>query len=228
MDIPVIFHFLEQLAANNNREWFHANRDHCETARAEFEKLVTAIISRISTFDESIAGIQASECTYRMHRDLRFSQDKTPFKTHFGAYINAKGKKSQHCGYYVHLQPGNSMLAGGSISPPPKLLKALREAVYENIDEYRSIVEDPEFKKYFPSIGQTFVKTAPKGFPKDFAYMDYLKCKEFSCTCHVADDFFVSPTLLDNVEDIFSQLKRFGNFTNYTVDDFEYSEQQTY
>lgn len=228
MNIPVIFRFLEELETNNNREWFQANHDKYETARAEFEKLVAAVIARVSLFDETIAGTQVKACTYRIHRDIRFSPDKTPYKTHFGAYINAKGKKSQHSGYYVHLQPGNSLLAGGSICPPSKLLKALREAVYENIDEYLSIVEDPGFKKYFPQVGDTFVKTAPKGFPKDFKYIDYLKCKEFVCSCKVPDSFFTSPAILDGTEDIFRQLKRFGDFVNYTIDDFEESEQHTY
>lgn len=221
MNISVAFDFLKNLAANNNREWFNEHREEYEKARLEFEKLVAAIIERISLFDESVRGIQLKDCTYRIYRDTRFSPDKTPYKTHFGAYINSKGKKSDHSGYYVHLQPGGSLLAGGSYCPPPKLLKALRQAVYDNIDEYRSIVEDPEFKKYFPRIGYNFVKTAPKGFPKDFEYIDYLKCKEYCCDYAVCDNFFTSPDVLDRTEEAFRQLKRFSDFTNFTIDEFE-------
>lgn len=105
MDIPVIFRYLKDLAANNNRDWFNAHRDAYESARSEFENLLTAVIARISTFDETIRGIEAKDCTYRIYRDTRFSQDKTPYKIHMGGYINAKGKKSDHCGYYIHLQP---------------------------------------------------------------------------------------------------------------------------
>jgi uncharacterized protein (TIGR02453 family) len=179
------------------------------------------IIDRIALFDEDIKGIQAKDCTYRIYRDTRFSPDKTPYKIHFGGYINAKGKKSEHCGYYVHLQQGNCMLAGGSYCPPPNILKALRQAVYDNIDEYISIVEDPAFKKYFPVVGENFLKTAPKGFPKDFKYIDYLKCKDYSCACLVPDEFFTDKYMLDNVSDIFKQLKRFCDFTNYTIDEIE-------
>lgn len=168
MDIPVIFRYLKDLAANNNRDWFNAHRDAYESARSEFENLLTAVIARISTFDETIRGIEAKDCTYRIYRDTRFSQDKTPYKIHMGGYINAKGKKSDHCGYYIHLQPGNCLLAGGSYCPPPALLKALRQAVYDNIDEFRAIVEDPAFSHYFPVVGETFLKTAPKGFPQRF------------------------------------------------------------
>jgi len=221
MNIPVIFQFLKELSLNNNREWFNDHKEDYLKAQAEFENLLTAIIQRISLFDDEIVGIQAKDCTYRIYRDVRFSQDKSPYKIHFGGYINGKGKKSEHCGYYVHLQLGNCMLAGGSLCPPPNILKALRQSVYDNIDEYCSIVEDPAFKKYFPVIGENFLKTAPKGFPKDFKYIDYLKPKEFICSYQVPDEFFLDEKMLDNVSDVFKQLKRFSDFTNYTIDEFE-------
>lgn len=221
MNIPVVFDFLKKLSANNNREWFAAHRDEYENARIEFEKLVAVTIERISLFDESIRGLQVKDCTYRIYRDTRFSPDKTPYKTHFGAYINANGKKSDHCGYYIHLEPGNCMLAGGSYCPPPKILKALRQAVYDNIDEYRAIVEDREFAQYFPVIGYNFLKTTPKGFPKDFEHIDYLKCKEYCCDHKVPDSFFTAPDMLVRTEVIFGQLKRFSDFVNYTIDEIE-------
>ena len=221
MNIPVIFEFLKELSANNNREWFNEHKSDYLKVQNEFENLLTAIIERISLFDEDIKGIQAKDCTYRIYRDTRFSPDKTPYKIHFGGYINAKGKKSEHCGYYVHLQLGNCLLAGGSYCPSPNILKALRQSVYDNIDEYISIVEDTAFKKYFPVIGESFLKTAPKGFPKDFKYIDYLKCKDYSCAYQIPDEFFLDDHMLDNVSDVFKQLKRFCDFTNYTIDDFE-------
>lgn len=92
MNIPVIFQFLKEVSANNNREWFNAHKDLYEEARGEFENLLSAIITRISLFDESIRGVQVKDCTYRIYRDTRFSQDKTPYKTHLGGYINARGK----------------------------------------------------------------------------------------------------------------------------------------
>lgn len=221
MNVSVIFRFLKELSANNNREWFNEHKEDYKRAQLEFELLLTSVIERIAAFDDSVKGIQAKDCTYRIYRDTRFSPDKTPYKRHFGGYINAKGKKSDHCGYYVHIENGNCMLAGGSLCLEPKILKAVRQSVYDNIDEFREIVEDPAFKKYFPVIGETHLKTAPKGFPKDFPYMDYLKCKEYTCTCYVPDEMFLAPDFLDKTEDVFRQLKRFADFTNYTIDDFE-------
>ncbi|MCD8260750.1 MAG: DUF2461 domain-containing protein, partial [Bacteroides sp.] len=197
MNVPVIFQFLDEISRTNNREWFQENKEKYLQAQAAFEELLTRIIARISLFDETIIGIQAKECTYRIYRDTRFSSDKTPYKTHFGGYINARGKKSNHGGYYVHLERGNSLLAGGSICLPSNVLRAVRQAIYDNIDEYISIVEDPAFKAYFPVIGEDFLKTAPKGFPKDFPYIDYLKCKDYSCGYQVPDTFFAKESFLD-------------------------------
>ncbi|KAA6329161.1 hypothetical protein EZS27_022005 [termite gut metagenome] len=223
MDISLIFRFLKELAVNNNREWFDKHRDEYEKVKKEFEVFLSILISRISLFDESIKGVQAKDCTYRIYRDMRFSSDKTPYKTHIGGYINAKGKTSNYCGYYIHLEPGNCLLAGGSICIPPNVLKAIRQGIYDNIDEYISIVEDPAFKRYFPEIGENFLKTAPKGFPKDFKYIDYLKCKDYTCSYNLTEEFFLTSEseMLDNMEKALRQLKRFVDFVNGMIDDFE-------
>ena len=112
-------------------------------------------------------------------------------------------------------------MAGGSYCLPSPLLKAIRQAIYDNIDEFREIVEDSKFKQYFPIIGEDFLKTAPKGFPKDFPYLKYLQCKEYTVMCKVEDSFFLQPDFLDRIDDIFKQMKRFADFLNYTIDDFE-------
>lgn len=221
MHIQGILEFLKQLAVNNNREWFQDHKETYLSVQEDFEELLAAVIARISLFDDSVSHVQPHDCTYRIYRDIRFSSDKSPYKTHIGGYINARGKKSNHCGYYLHLEPGNCMLAGGSWCMPPFMLKAVRQSVYDNIDEYRAIVEDREFKQYFPIIGETHLKTVPKGFPKDFPYADYLKCKDYTVTCAVPDSFYDNPDFLDEIEKIFRQLKRFADFTNYTIDDLE-------
>lgn len=221
MDTTVIFQFLNGIASHNNREWFLQNKELYEEAKSCFDMLISKTIARISTFDESVGCIQPSDCTYRIYRDTRFSSDKSPYKIHMGAYINAHGKKSNHFGYYLHLQPGNSMLGGGSICLPANVLKAIRQSIYDNIDEFRDIVEDPDFKQYFPVIGADFLKTAPKGFPKDFPYLQYLRCKEYICEHHIDDSFFEQKDFLDRTEVIFRQMKRLGDFINYTTDNIE-------
>ena len=216
-----ILEFLKRLAANNNRPWFQEHKAEYLAVKQAYEDLIATAIARISTFDESVAHLSPSDCTYRIYRDTRFSADKTPYKTHLGAYINSRGKKSNHCGYYIHLEPDNCLLAGGTWCLPSDMLRAVRQSVCDNLDEFRSIVEDPEFKKYFPTIGEQCLKTIPKGFPKDFPYPDYLKCKDYAVECDVPDSFFTSPDFFDRMDDIFQQMKRLTDFLNYTIDDME-------
>ncbi|WP_300727973.1 DUF2461 domain-containing protein [uncultured Bacteroides sp.] len=222
MEISDILDFLKRLSRNNNREWFQEHKSEYDAAKERFDELLSAAIFRISQFDDTVAHLQPKDCTYRIYRDIRFSSDKTPYKNYISGYINPHGKKADHCGYYIHLEPGNCMLAGGSWCLPPKMLKALRESVVDNIDEFRSIVEDPEFKKFFPTVGEEHLKTIPKGFPKDFPYPEYIKCKDYIISCHIPDSFYDNPHYMDEIVVVFKQLKRFADFTNYTIDDFEY------
>lgn len=221
MNTSFIYDFLKKLAANNNREWFNSHRTDYDRAEAEFEELLTAVIARISVFDPTVVHVQAKSCIYRIYRDLRFTQDKTPYKIHFGGFINARGKKALHCGYYIHLQPEESGLAGGVWCPEPKLLKAIRESVYDNIDEFRAIVEDPAFKRYFPVIGGSRLTSAPKGFPQDFPFMNYLKPKDYAFYGALPDKFFTSCDFVEKSAAIFKQMKRLNDFFDYTLDDFE-------
>lgn len=221
MNIPEILDFLKRLSENNTREWFQEHKAEYQNVQSSFKNLLATIIARISLFDESVSHVRPHDCTYRIYRDIRFSADKSPYKNHIGGYINARGKKSNHCGYYIHLEPGNCMLAGGSWCMPSNMLKAVRQSVVDNIEEFRSIVEDPAFKKYFPVIGESHLKTMPKGFPKDFPYPEYIKCKDYTVAYAIPDSFFNNPLFIDEIVNVFKQLKRFADFTNYTIDDFE-------
>ena len=109
-----VMDFLAEIAEHNDRSWFMANKGLYDSAREAFEMITTEMIARISDFDPEVSHLSAKDCTYRIYRDVRFSNDKRPYKIHMGAYINARGKKSQHGGYYMHMQPGNCLLAGGS------------------------------------------------------------------------------------------------------------------
>lgn len=221
MNADIIFKFLRDIAVHNDREWFQANRNEWDDAKVEFENFMAAVIGRISIFDETVRHIRPQDCMYRIYRDIRFSSDKSPYKRHIGGYINSKGKKSAHSGYYIHLEVDNCMLCSGSLCVTGEMLKALRRSVYDNMDEYRMIVEDKAFKKYFPTIGFEHLKTAPKGYPKDYPYIDYLKCKDYSVCMPVPDHFFCEPDLLEKLDDIFKQMKRLNDFLNETIDNME-------
>lgn len=215
----VVLDFLREVAAHNDRAWFARHRDDYEQARTVFEEMTQQLILRIASFDETVRHVQVKDCTYRFYRDTRFSEDKAPYKRHFGAYVNARGKKSYHSGYYLHLQPGACMLAGGSWCLPPDILRAVRQSVVDELEEFRSIVEAPDFRRHFPVIGEQRVKTIPKGFPRDFAHPEYLRPKDYSVACGVSDDFFRHEDWVERAGEIFHLMKPFNDFVNYTIDD---------
>ncbi len=215
-----VMDFLAEIAEHNDRSWFMANKGLYDSAREAFEMITTEMIARISDFDPEVSHLSAKDCTYRIYRDVRFSNDKRPYKIHMGAYINARGKKSQHGGYYIHMQPGNCLLAGGSYCLEPHILRAVRQSIVDNTDEFLAIVENPQFSSLFSEIGEDRIKTVPQGFPKDFPYMQYLRPKDYSVYTNVPDSFFLSPGWAEKAAGVFRTMKPFLDFVNYTVDDY--------
>jgi len=176
-----IFSFLKALKKNNNREWFEKNKHKYLDAKAEFEFLVHDLIKGISKFDKKInPDTEAKDCVFRIYKDVRFSKDKTPYKTHFGAYFSPGGRKSSEAGYYFHLEPGSVFLAGGNWQPEPAQLNAIRQEIDYNGGKLTSILNSKNFKKYFNGLSEEDkLKTVPKGFDKDHKHLEFLKLKSF-------------------------------------------------
>jgi len=140
MNLQITMDFLFQLRGNNNREWFNSNKDLYNEAKNEFEGFVNILIPTTKSIDSEIDVVSAKECTFRIFRDVRFSKNKSPYKINFGAYISKGGRKNPFAGYYIHLQPGESFVGGGIYMPESKYLKAIRKKIYENVDEYKGII----------------------------------------------------------------------------------------
>lgn len=215
-----IFAFLRNIAAHNDREWFKAHRAEYDEARAIFEDMAQTLINRISTFDPEVANVEVNNTLYRFYRDTRFSPDKSPYKRHFGTYINTMGKKSIHGGYYFHIEPDNSMAACGSYWLPSDALYAVRNSIVVEIDRFRSIVENPEFKSLYPTIGIEHLKTLPKGFPRDFPYPEYIRPKDYALCTTLTENDILADDWADTVAYRFKVLKPFLDFINETVDDY--------
>lgn len=231
MDIYRILNFLDNVRRNNNRQWFQANKDEYLAVRADFENAVGELINSISKFDSTVSHITVKDATYRFNRDTRFSEDKSPYKRHFGAYIAAHGKKKLHGGYYVHLEPGNCMLACGSYFLPTNILTSCRNEIIANIDNWLSAVSNKTFTDLFvadsngDSSGRGFglerLKTVPKGFSRDYKYIGYLRMKDYCCWHNVPDDFFAGNTWIENAVEIFKAAKPMMDFVNSVIDDYE-------
>ena len=232
MQAKRILNFLEGIKANNNKEWFTANKDEYKTVRADFEKGINDAIVRIAAFDPSISHITAKDAMYRFNRDTRFSSDKSPYKTHLGAYIAAHGKKAFHGGYYIHLEPGHCLVSCGNYYLPTNTLTSCRNEIMANIDQWRAIVESERFVKTFgrpcesgwddpKGFGLEHLKTAPSGFPRDYEFIQYIRMKDYCCWRAVPDTFFEGQKWLDDMAEILEVGKPMMDFINSVIDDYE-------
>ena len=221
-----VLSFLKELSLNNNREWFESNKPRYIMVKDFIENFTQDLINGISDFDENAKYLSPKDCTYRIYRDTRFSMDKTPYKTHIGIFINPPfGKKSFRMGYYLHLEPENCSIGGGNVCLPPKLITGIRESIRDNIEEYLEIIGNTEFKKYFGKVGENPVKTAPKGFSKDWEYIDLVKPKDYYTSYPLKTKEVKAKNFSNKVIDIFKTGKPLMDFINYTVD--EYIENNT-
>jgi uncharacterized protein (TIGR02453 family) len=182
------FDFLSLLKENNNREWFLGNKKQYESAKKEVESFVAGLIPELAKLDPSIQSPDVNDCMFRIYKDVRFSKDKLPYKTNFGAFIGRGGRKTIYSGYYIHIEPGESMIAGGVYMPQPEVLKLLRKEVYYNSVEFKKIIESREFRKYFDKLGEfDKMKKAPREFPADFPDIDLLKYRSYIVTMMIPD-----------------------------------------
>ncbi|MCH5328115.1 MAG: DUF2461 domain-containing protein [Coprobacter sp.] len=214
-----ILQYLQELQANNNRIWFNERKERYQHLRLRFQNKMDELIGRISAFDEELAGMKAGDCMYRIYRDTRFSPDKTPYKNHFSAYLCKGGRKSVRAGYYFHLEPGHSLLSGGVWCPEPKLLKALRQSVYDYTDEFKEIIQNKTFKTVYPRMEGEMLKIVPRPFPKDFPDGELLKRKDYVVITYKDDSFFDDPDWMERVVADFKTVQPFNRFLNETVDD---------
>lgn len=218
MNLEKVFDFLSELEKNNNREWFKANEKKYKQVKIEFENFVNELLIEIKQFDGSINIQTAKECIFRINRDIRFSKDKSPYKTNFGAVIAKDGRKSPFAGYYVHLENNKSFVGGGIYMPQPQVLKAIRNEIYNSIKMYKKIIENHEFKKYYPHIYGEKLKLAPKGFPKDFADIDLLKNKHYALVYPIYDNKnWLDKNCISNITKLFKIQKPYNDFLNATL-----------
>lgn len=210
-----ILEFLKDLRENNDREWFTRNRARYDEAQKLFENFVNQLIPEIRSFDASIDMITAKDCIFRIYRDVRFSANKAPYKTNFGAYIARGGKKSTWAGYYIHFEPGTSMLGGGMYMPPADQLKKARQEVYFNSTELRRIMADDSFTAYFDGLDDEFrLSRPPKEYDPRFADIDLLKYKSYIVGQMVTDELASSDEFLYHTIGAFRAMFPFNAFFN--------------
>jgi uncharacterized protein (TIGR02453 family) len=202
-----ILDFLRALSANNNREWFQSHKVQYDEARREFEAGVNKIIPEIYKFDQSVGLVTAKDCFFRIYRDIRFTNDKTPYKTNFGAFIAKNGRKGIHPGYYIHIAYDESLLAGGVYLPSPEVQKAIRQEIYYNVEAFKAIIYDKTFVRLFGALDDfDKMKKAPREFPADFKDIDLLKYRSLTMVHNMTDAQVEDAGYLDYVTGIFKAM----------------------
>ncbi len=213
--------FLKDLKKNNNKPWFDKNRKIYETAKADFARFIQAVIDQHSKSDTSIKNLPAKDCMFRINRDIRFSKDKSPYKSNFGASINKGGKKAMNsAGYYFHLEPGNCFAGGGLYMPMPDELKKARQEIDYNFFEFKKIISSKKFKSVYGDLDKSaefLLSRVPKGYLPDNPAAEYLRLKSYIAMIKVNDKDLISKNLVKKTVAAFEALQPLIAFINESV-----------
>lgn len=215
--------FLRELQKNNHIEWFHAHRKEYEEARDRFQLFAQRLIDGVGEFDESVRGLELKDCTYRINRDIRFSADKSPYKTHFGVFIAPGGKKSGRAGYYFHLSVGGdgypdaNMVAIGHYCYDKKVVEIVREDLMDDGGRFDELVRTGA-KDGLRIEMEDMLKKVPKEYAQ-CAYPDYIRLKNY-CLSRWLDSSSVddAESLLNYLLDVFRRNKPFIDYLNQVID----------
>jgi uncharacterized protein (TIGR02453 family) len=219
---PATLKFLRDLKKNNNKPWFDAHRPQYESAKKDFEVFIQEVITKHGKNDPDIKDMLAKNCLFRINRDVRFSKDKSPYKSNMGAYISKGGKKSPYSGYYFHCEPGQSFIGGGIWQPEPDKIKKVRQEIDYNWDEFKKIIGSKKFKSIYEDLStgdEMSLSKVPQGFEKDNPAAKYLKLKSWVAMRDIKDADLTSKGLLKLTLDTFETLLPLLRFLNRAVED---------
>lgn len=191
--------FIKDVAENNNREWFAENKPRYEDAKADVLTLVASIIPELAKVDPALsAEADPKKSLMRIYRDVRFSKNKDPYKNNFGIWFSTK-KGANEPGYYLHIQPGRSFIAGGYWMPDAPHVKLIRQEIDYNISDFKEIINHKDFKNNFQLGTSSALKNAPKGYDPADPNIEFLKLKSFEATMPLADEEFFKSTLVNKL-----------------------------
>jgi uncharacterized protein (TIGR02453 family) len=223
MDTQVILDYLSALSMNNNREWYHANKEEYKKANDEFLGLLQALIAEIGKFDSSILHNNPKDLTFKIVRDTRFSHDKSPYNPAFRAHVSSKGKLPVPVGYYLMIKPGDqSFLGGGLFADMFKdATRMVRDHIDRNGEEWEKIIHEPEFERYFTVQG-TSLKKVPAGYKTEHPQAEYLKFKSWYLEYPLKDEELNdADAFLTKAAEIFRIMKPFNDYLNKALADFK-------
>jgi uncharacterized protein (TIGR02453 family) len=211
--------FIKDVAENNNREWFAANKEVYEEAKADVLALVAKLIPELAKVDPSLsAEADPKKSLLRIYRDVRFSKNKDPYKNNFGIWFSAKSKGGNEPGYYLHIQPGKGFVAGGYWMPEAPHLKLIRQEIDYNISDFKEIINEKDFKKNFKLGVDNALKNAPKGYDPADPNIEFLKLKSFEATTKISDEEFLKANLVNKLISSFKTVQPLVAFLRNAIE----------
>jgi uncharacterized protein (TIGR02453 family) len=221
-DTKKILEYLTELAGNNDREWYHANKERYKQANAEFERFIGVLIVAVSEFDNSVIHLAPKDLTFKMVRDTRYSHDKSPYNPTFRAHISSMGKLPIPVGYYVAIAPGNrSFLGGGLFASMFKDATAMvRDYIAANGTEFEAIISERTFAGHFAVKGES-LKNIPKGYDPTHPQAKYLKNKNWYLEYPVSDEQIIDDRrFVEQAALLFRYMKPFNDYLNSALGEF--------
>ena len=216
-----ILSFIEQLTENNNKEWMDANRDWYLQVKSDFLEMVDRLLKGLTEIEPDMANLKPQHCVFRLNRDVRFSPNKNPYKTHLAAYFAVGGKKSEGPGYYLHIQPNASFVGGGVYFPASESLKKIRQEIDYSGNELVYILNRKDFKNRFGEIQGESLKTSPRNYNNDHPHIKYLRMKSFIASSPLSDQEILSGTFIGKTLQSFSTMKPFNDFLAKALEESE-------
>jgi len=211
--------FLQDLSANNNRDWFTANKKRYEIAKKELNDFLEQLISSMAEANPSLKDLRAKDCMFRIFRDVRFSKNKDPYKTNMGAVIAPGGRKSSKGCYYLHLDPNGCFLAGGMFMPEPDKLKLIRQEIDYNLASFEKLIHEKNFQKLFGTLDDNGrLKTSPKGYEADNPAIEYLRNKSFTVSHSFSPKEITKEGFESFCLDTFAAIRPINDFLNRATD----------
>jgi uncharacterized protein (TIGR02453 family) len=211
--------FLKSLKKNNSKEWFDANRKAYDAAKQEYLEFVTDVLEKMKAIDPTLMELQPKQCVFRINRDVRFSANKEPYKTNFGASFSKGGKKINCAGYYFHLEPGACFIGGGYWMPEAPDLAKIRQEIDYSFDDFKAIISTKNFKKLYGELNQeSKLVRPPKGYDSDNHALEYLKLKNYVVLAPLSDEDLLDKGLVKKVINHFETLKPLVDFLNRAID----------
>jgi uncharacterized protein (TIGR02453 family) len=207
--------FLADLVANNNTDWMHANKKRYENYKKDYHNYIASILAEIKPLDKSLEPLEVKNCTFRINRDIRFSKDKSPYKTNMGVWFTQNKNQKNSPGYYIHFEKGKSFIAGGVWCPEPNELKQIRKEIEFFHDDLEKIVDDKTFKKEFGTLTReesNMLKKAPKDFDPNHPAIEFLKMKSYTASQKIDDKEFTSPDFSKKIAQKLIALKPMNDF----------------